>query len=237
MLFRSKWFWSGMLVCVGVLVFLGVIVYQAGQPQKTIKIYKAVTPAPRSDAAQLQDKSLNRDHHINNVDKDKNINETPVTDPEKVDIPAKQPLDSEKLLDENSVFPSTRTQSVSDVKAERLYGLTIAEMEKRIPMLEEEIRTNLTKAVELYTDLRKTDGMAGKSPEIAAWREKTWAEVKSLFHDVADTGKIMQYVSYLKAVGGKTDPILPGGWIFKLTESLPMQVTYVENPHNVSDRR
>lgn len=226
-----------MLVCVGVLVFLGVIVYQTDQPKETIKTYKVVTPASRSDAAQLQDKSLNRDHHINNVDKDKNINETPVTDPEKVDIAAKQPLDSEKLLDENSGFSNTRTQSVSEVKTERLYGLTIAEMEKRIPLLEEEIRTNLTKAVKLYTDLRKTDGMAGKSTEIAAWRDETWAEVKRLFHDVADTGKIMQYVSYLKAIGWETDPILPGGWIFNLTESLPMQVTYVEDPHNISDRR
>ena len=91
-------------------------------------------------------------------------------------------------------------------------------------MLEEEIRTNLTKAVELYTDLISTDGMAKDSPAIAAWRDETWQEVKRLFHE-ASRQKIPRYVSYLKVTGGD-NPLLPGGWISELTEPLPMRVTY-----------
>ena len=91
--------------------------------------------------------------------------------------------------------------------------------------MEVEIRTNLTKAVELYTELRSTDGMAAKSAEIAAWRDETWKEVKQLFYDVSRTGKILRYTSYLKVIGEEQNPLLPGGWISDLMEPLPMRVT------------
>ena len=106
----------------------------------------------------------------------------------------------------------------------RFFGLTLAEIEAKIPELEDEIRTNLTKAAELYTELRSTDGTAGVSPQIAAWRDETWQEVQRLFQDVAYTGKILRYRSYLRVIGIEKDPILPGGWIYALMEPLPMRV-------------
>ena len=60
---------------------------------------------------------------------------------------------------------------------------------------------------------------------LPTWRDETWKEVKRLFHDVANTGKIMRYRSYLRVTGVETDPILPGGWIYALMEPLPMRVT------------
>ena len=228
MFFHSKWFWSGMLVCIGILVFLGSMVYRVDQPKEPIKIYKYVKPVMRSDAAQPQDKSPDQKHHIINVNKNNNVNETP----EDAHLATKQPLDIENPSDGKSGFPNPNTdiQNVSEVKSERIFGLTIEEIKERIPVLEREIRTNLTKAVKLYADLRSTDGTAGNSPEIATWRQETWDEVKRLFHDVAYTGKITQYASYLKVVGGETDPILPGGWIFEMTKPLPMRVNYVGDP-------
>ena len=119
----------------------------------------------------------------------------------------------------------TLKPQASHTPKKRFFGLTLAEIEAEIPDLEKEIRTNLIKASALYTELRNTDGTAGTSPQIATWRDETWKEVKRLFHDVADTGKIMRYRSYLRVTGVEKDPILPGGWIYALMEPLPMRVT------------
>jgi len=133
-----------------------------------------------------------------------------------------------------TVIPSrdNRTNTSTDSETpnipqpeKRFFGLTLAEIEEKIPELEDEIRTNLTKSAELYTELQSTDGTAGVSPHIAAWRDETWQEVKRLFQDVANTGKIMRYRSYLRVIGIEKDPILPGGWIYALMEPLPMRVT------------
>ena len=121
-----------------------------------------------------------------------------------------------------SVDPETASIPQSE---KRFFGLTLAEIEAEIPDLEEEIRTNLIKAAALYTEMRNTDGTAGMSPRIATWRDETWKEVQRLFHDVANTGKIMRYRSYLRVTGVEKDPILPGGWIYALMEPLPMRVT------------
>ncbi len=133
-----------------------------------------------------------------------------------------------------TVIPSRDNRTSTSVDAgipslpqseKRFFGLTLAEIEAKIPELENEIRTNLTKAAELYAQLRRTDGTAGMSPRIAAWRDETWQEVKRLFQDVADTGKILRYRSYLRVTGVEKDPILPGGWIYALMEPLPLRVT------------
>ena len=120
------------------------------------------------------------------------------------------------------------TVSVSAPEQARFFGLTRAKIKEKIPELEEEIRTDLTKAVELYKELKTTDGMADMTPELAEWRDKTWKEVKQLFHKIADTRKIMTYTSYLKVVGENQNPTLPDGWIYELIEPLPMRITYGE---------
>ena len=122
-------------------------------------------------------------------------------------------------------FSETETVGVPAPEQERLFGLTLTEIKEKIPELEEEIRTNLTKAVELYTELRSTDGVV-MTPKIATWRDETWNEVKKLFNDVSHTGKILKYISYLKVMGEKQNPLLPGGWIYELIEPLPMRITY-----------
>ncbi len=133
-----------------------------------------------------------------------------------------------------AVIPSrddrTSTSADAEIRSvpqseKRFFGLTLAEIEEKIPELENEIRTNLTKAAELYAELRSTDGTAGMSPRIATWRDETWQEVKQLFQDLAYTGKILRYRSFLKVTGVEGDPILPGGWIYELMEPLPMRVT------------
>ncbi|RKU06860.1 hypothetical protein C6503_25210 [Candidatus Poribacteria bacterium] len=120
-----------------------------------------------------------------------------------------------------SVDPETPSTPQSE---KRFFGLTLAEIEAEIPDLEKEIRTNLTKAAALYTELRRTDGTAGMSTRIATWRDETWQEVQRLFQEVVETGKIRRYRSYLKVTGVERDPVLPGGWIYALMEPLPMRV-------------
>ena len=115
------------------------------------------------------------------------------------------------------------SEVVFEPQEERFFGLTRAEIEAKIPVLEEEIRTNLTQAVELYAELRSTDGMAGDSPEIAAWRDETWAEVKRLFHEVSNTGKTLRYVTFMDFTG-RGNPLDDDGWISELIEPLPMRV-------------
>ncbi len=122
-------------------------------------------------------------------------------------------------------FGDTETVNLTVHEEERLFGLTLTEIKEKIPELEEEIRTDLTKAVELYKELKTTDGMAAKSSEIAAWRDETWKEVRQLFYGVSRTGKIMRYTSFLKVAGEEQNPLLPGGWIYELMEPLPMRVT------------
>jgi hypothetical protein len=224
-MFKSKLFWGGVSLC-GVALLFGILIHNANQPQETITIYKTVTPEPpvKSQASEKATAQIN-----NEVDKTElvstSIDSDVSTDAE--DFSSEEPQFSDTETQTDEIVPSTEaeTESVTEPEEERFYGLTLAEIEEKIPVLEAEIRTNLTKAVELYTELRSTDGMASKSPEIAAWRDKTWKEVKRLFHDVSHTGKIMNYTSYLKVTGG-ANPLLPGGWISELMEPLPMRVTY-----------
>ena len=117
----------------------------------------------------------------------------------------------------------SEAEAVSASQEELFLGLTRSEIEAEIPVLEEEIRTNLTQAVELYKDLISTDGMAGSSPEIAEWRGETWTEVKRLFQETSRQ-KIPRYTSYLN-VTGRENPLRAGGWLSELMEPLPMGVS------------
>ncbi len=224
-MFKSKLFWGGVSLCSVVILF-SILIHNANQPQETITTYKTVIPEPRvkSEASEKPTDQIN-----NEVDKTElastSIDADASTDAEDFSSEAAQFFATEAQTEENTPSAKTETESVTEPEEERFFGLTLAEIEAKIPVLEEEIRTNLTKAVELYADLTSTDGMGRKSPEIAAWRDETWKEVKRLFHDVSHTGKIMRYTSYLKVTGG-VNPLLPGGWISELTEPLPMRVTY-----------
>ena len=119
---------------------------------------------------------------------------------------------------------TSETEVVSETQEKRFFGLTLSEIEAQIPVLEEEIRTNLTQAVELYTDLLSTNGTRPMPPKLVAWRDETWAEVKRLFNETANE-KIPRYVSYLRIVG-EDIPLREGGWLSELMEPLPMGVTY-----------
>lgn len=229
-MFKSKLFWGGVLLC-GVAVLLGVLIHNANQPQETIIIYKTVTPESRvkSEASEKPTAQINDE-----VDKTElvstSIDSDVLTDTEDFSSEAAQFFFTEAQTEQNTPSDETETESAIEAEEERFFGLTLAEIEEKIPLLEKEIRTNLTKAVELYAELRSTDGMASKSPpyfsgELATWRDETWQEVKRLFHAVSHTGKIMRYRSFLRVTGVEEDPILPGGWISELMEPLPMRVT------------
>ena len=222
-MFKSKLFWGGVLLCV--VVLFGVLLHRANQPQETIRIYKTVVPEKRvaSQSSDKQQEQTNQD-----IDKTEVVS-TPVDSDVSIDSKDftsedTQFFEAEVRTEESTLSVDVETETDTAPEEERFFGLTFAEIEEKIPVLEEEIRTNLTKAVELYTELRSTDGMARKSPEIAAWRDETWAEVKRLFHE-ASRQKIPRYVSYLTVTGGD-NPLLPGGWISELMEPLPMRVTY-----------
>ena len=74
-------------------------------------------------------------------------------------------------------------------------------------------------------------GWQEHQPRLPLGADETWQEVKRLFNDVAHTGKILRYRSFLRVTGVEEDPILPGGWIYELMEPLPMRV----EPGNASD--
>lgn len=223
-MFNSKLFWGGILLCVA--VFVGILLYRTNQsPQKPIKIYKIVEPERRATTQSTDTQKEKINENTNETedpsisgDSDASIDSEDLT-PQDTQLSA-----AEAQTKESPSLASTEAKSISGSKEERLFGLTPAEIAERIPVLEAEIRTNLTKAVELYTELRSTDGMTEKPPELIAWRDETWQEVKRLFHE-ASRQKIPRYASYLKATGVEEDPLLPGGWIFELTKSLPMRVT------------
>ncbi len=229
-MFKSKLFWGGVLLC-GVAVLLGILIHNANQPQETIIIYKTVTPERRVKSQLSATPTVQTSDNVDETEVASNPVDSDVsTDTEKFSSEDTQFADTEVPSEENTQSIDGEAESTTEPEEERFFGLTLAEIEAKIPMLEEEIRTNLTKAVELYAELRSTDGMASKSPpyfsgEIATWRDETWKEVKRLFHAVSHTGKIMRYTSYLKVTGGD-NPLLPGGWISELMEPLPMRVTY-----------
>ena len=224
-MFNSKLFWGGILLCVA--VFVGILLYRTNQPpQEPIKIYKIVVPERRATAqsTDTQKEQINEDL---NKTEDASTPEDSLVSTDSEDLTPQETLTSEAegQMEKSTPSAGIETESNSESKEERYYELTLAEIEERIPVLEAEIRTNLTKAVELYTELRSTDGMTEKSSELIAWRDETWQEVKRLFHEVSHTGKIARYTSYLKVTGIEKDPLLPGGWIYELTEPLPMRVT------------
>ena len=221
---KSKFFWGGVLLC-SVVILLSILIHNANQPQETITIYKTVTPERRvksqsADKPTVQTSDNGDETRVvsNPVDADVR------TDTKDFSLEDTRFTETETQTDESTLSADIEAESVTEAEAERFFGLTLAEIEERTPVLEEEIRTNLTKAVELYADLTSTDGLASQSSEIAAWRDETWTEIKRLFHE-ASRQKIPRYVSYLKVIGGD-NPLLPGGWIAELTEPLPMRVTY-----------
>lgn len=225
MFLRTRLFFFGVLLFVCAAVFLGILLYRAKKPQEPIIIYKTVMPETRATsgtsekpAAPARTTADETDPVLPHVDSDLATDFVDLM-PVETQLPV-----SDVQIEGNIVSDDMGVSNVSEPEEERFLGRTLAEIEAEIPVLEREIRTNLTKAVELYADLRRTDGMARKSPEIAAWRDETWAEVKRLFHDMADTGKILTYISYLK-VTGRENPMNPGGWLSDLMEPLPMRVS------------
>ena len=221
-MFKSKLFWGGVLLC-SVAILFGILIHKANQPQETITIYKTVTPEQHvksqpSDKSMVQTNDAVDETELVSTSIDSDVS----TDAEDFISEDTQTFDEEVLTEGNTLSAETEAESVTE--EERFFGLTLAEIEEKIPVLEDEIRTDLTQAVELYADLTSTDGMAKDSPAIAAWRDETWQEIKRLFHE-ASRQKIPRYVSYLKVTGGD-NPLLPGGWISELTEPLPMRVTY-----------
>lgn len=224
-MFNSKLFWGSILLCVA--VFVSILIYKANQqPQEPIKIYKTAVPKRR---ATDQSTAKEKKYTSSGID---------VTIGSSESEGSEVPIDSDHLTSKNTRFSEaeaarkkstlstdTEMENVPESKEKLYYGLTLAEIEEGIRVLEAEIHTNLTKAVELYTELQSTDGVANKSPELLNWRDETWQEVKRLFNGVSHTGKIARYTSYLEATGVEEDPLLPGGWIYELTEPLPMRVT------------
>ena len=225
MFFKSKLFFGGVLFCVCAVVFLCVQIYRANQPQEPIIIYKTVQWDPHPASQRSEEPTLEK----NDVIDDTEDIFTPVYSEQStdfVDVVSTDTLisDADVQILENVVSGSTKEPSFSEPEEERFFGLTLDEIKEEIPVLEREIRTNLTRAVELYMSLRSTDELSSSSLEIAAWRDATWAEVKHLFYD-ASRQKIPRYVSYLRMTG-VDNPLLMGGWISEMIEPLPMGVTY-----------
>jgi len=125
-------------------------------------------------------------------------------------------------VDEETVSFS---QTISEPQEERFYGLTRAEIEARIPVLEDKIRTNLTRAVSLYKDLRSTDEI-GAIPEVDKWRKETWEEIKRLWEETfVDTCRYIKYSLVIDADDFRANsPLAEGGWIYELYKPLPMRI-------------
>ena len=182
---------------------------------RTITIYKTVTPDRRVKSQPSDKPTVQTNNNVDETEGTSNpIDSDTLTDTEDFSLEDTQFTEAKTQTEENTRSADTEAEN-TESEEERFFGLTFAEIAERIPVLEDEIRTNLTEAVELYDDLTSTDGMASQSPEIAAWRDETWKEVKRLFHE-ASRQKIPSYVSYLKVTGGD-NPLLPGGWIAELT--------------------
>lgn len=218
---KSKLFWTSFLLCL--IAFSAILFYRINQqPQEPIKIYNTIKSG-QQNMSQISNKAT-----VQTDDKRKEIDaiSTPANSVAVINL-EDTPFSEVEVQSEKSISSNTESKisSTSEPEDRRFFGLTLDEIEQQIPVLEQEIRTNLTMVVELYTELRSTDGLAAKSAEIAAWREKTWNEVKKLFNDVSRTGKIIRYTSYLRLIGEEQNPTLPGGWIFELIKPLPMRIT------------
>ncbi len=212
MFFRLKWLWICALFCVCALIFLGVLLHPSNRSPKVIKVYKATVAPPVAvpkspDVSSMQAESVDEAEPMPVMrDSGEWVDFTDV------DTTAVQPAEVVVHSDESPEGAVTEVESDLVVGEERFFGLTVSEIEAMLPVLESEIRTNLTQAVGLYADLRETDGLARTSPEIAAWRDETWKEIKQLFYE-ASREKIPRYVSYLLATGGE-NPLRAGGMAF-----------------------
>lgn len=223
--FRSKLYFGGVSLFVCTAVFLGILLYRANQLQEPIIIYKTVIPEGHA-ASRPSEKPAVR---TSNAGDETEVVFTPAdsnmsTDPIDFAWTDTQFLDTDVQSEESIASDPTEEQSFSEPEKERFFGLTLDEIQEEIPVLEREISTNLARAVELYTSLRSTDELANASPEVAAWRNETWTEVKRLFYE-ASRQKIPRYVSYLGVIGGD-NPLLRGGWLSEMMKPLPMGVTY-----------
>lgn len=198
--------------------FFSILYYRANQETpEPRKIYKYTAPI-QSDIPQIVDKpKVDEDDRFKETDDNSELSD--VNDLRQTEISESDNDSNTKL----NITSKTETERINTPEVEdRYFGLTLTEIKQEIPVLENEIHTNLTKAVELYSDLSSTDGLGGLSPEIAAWRDETWKEVKRLFHDECSM-KVMRYTSFIEVVCEEPNPLLRGGWIYELIEPLPMK--------------
>lgn len=181
------------------------------------KIYKYTEPTRRNISHIVDKPKVKADEGFKETDDNSELSD--VNDLIQTEI-SESEIESQVELNTTS---NTETEYINTPEVEeRYFGLTLKEIKQEIPILENEIHTNLTKAVKLYSDLSSTDGLGGLSPEIATWRDDTWKEVKRLFHDECSM-KVMRYTSFIKVVGEEPNPLLRGGWIYELIEPLPMK--------------
>ena len=211
---------------IGVGFFLFSLIFSRMVFNEELPTSESVLDSEMPTAPQMSPQSPSSPpfhHNGKSEDQDAEIfSEADATASEGVEMAEGEASSAETNNDETA--EPSESEAVSEPQEERFFGLTRSEIEAQIPVLEEEIHTNLTRAVTLYEDLISTDGMAAGSPEIAEWRAETWAEIKQLFQEAARQ-KIPRYISYLGVTGGE-NPLSEGGWLSELIEPLPMRVTY-----------
>ena len=124
-MFNSKLFWGGILLCVA--VFVGILLYRTNQPpQEPIKIYKIVVPERRA-TAQPTDKQKEQTNEDTNETEDTStsVDSRGSIDSEDLTPQDTQLSEAKGQTKESTPSTGTETESVSESKEERFFGLTL----------------------------------------------------------------------------------------------------------------
>ena len=171
------------------------------------------------------------------------------------DIPSAKPMESEtntqderkqmenalawldSLTDDGDQMDNLENSETADPKEEwllRRFGMTRAEIRARIPVFEQEIRTEVTRIVSLHDEyvgvLQSMDPLAGDritpGSELDKWCREADAEIRRAWRDVKQN-KIPLYIQYRVQTDDSPDDLMSdslvghNGWLYEMQRGRP----------------
>jgi RNA polymerase sigma-70 factor (ECF subfamily) len=128
----------------------------------------------------------------------------------------------------------SKIEETTDSKKEILaFGLTRAEIEARIPVIEEEIKTEITRIISIGNKIQEYAQSGQNDPDMNKWCIEADEEIQKAWQNLIDS-KVLLYISYRRKLEGENlmsnHPLSKGGWIHEMQKLLPFNLSRLGEP-------
>jgi RNA polymerase sigma-70 factor (ECF subfamily) len=208
---------------------IGILVWRSHQPEQELSkpvVSRAGQTAPASHRL-FFDRPFNKTP--DEQDTKPQIDEsTARPDPPEEHVEMTEVEELLAFLDKMDEFGSSEETVDPEEGLLRLFGLTRAEIEATVPVLEEEIKTETSRIIFLSNKMMDfiQSGQNRTDPDTDKWCRETDRKMKRAWRDLVDS-KIRLYISYRIRVGdaeGLRADMAEGGWLHEMQYMIPSVV-------------